>query len=265
MDRPIPPPHGFTLGAEPTRDESSSADLTARVEELQTQLETLALETEDAMRRARTALDRVRQADTQIANLERLLSAAHQREQELNIQLLSEQMKSAALAIQPDLAAPSTEGIEASLEAAERRADDAVRRADLLHGELLAATSERDRLQHRAAELGMHLSSALCEASYAASERARADRVQAERDAARAQAEAERRLTVASQTRATRAEARLAFLESPMLVADRRLAEATKRLRGVLQRNGVDEPDRVVDISDHATLHIDPKSSDERG
>jgi hypothetical protein len=50
-----------------------------------------------------------------------------------------------------------------------------------------------------------------------------------------------------------------------MLAADRRLADATKRLRGVLLGNGADEPDRVVDISDHATLDIDPKPSDERG
>ncbi len=106
----------------------------------------------------------------------------------------------------------------------------------------------------------MHLSAARSQASTAASERARADRVQAERDAARAQAEAEHRLTVASQTRATRAEARLAFLESPMLQADRRLAEATKALRGVLLGKDADEPDRVVDISDHATLDIAPEA-----
>ncbi len=53
------------------------------------------------MRRARKALDRVEQADAHVGNLERLLSAAHQREEELNLQLLSEQMKTAELSLLP--------------------------------------------------------------------------------------------------------------------------------------------------------------------
>jgi chromosome segregation ATPase len=126
-------------------------------------------------------------------------------------------------------------------------------REDDLRADLQDSMTERAELRHRITELEMHLSSALNDAGAAEAERARNERLVAERDAARVHAEAERRRADQNQLRATRAEARLFVLRSPMLTADRRLAALTESLRvGGATPRQPDTPEHVVDLREDA-------------
>jgi hypothetical protein len=136
---------------------------------------------------------------------------------------------------------------EQALFEAHDRAEAALRRAEMLEGEMHSARVEADRLRQRVMELEASLRTALAQVGEIASERIRADRLEAERDAARDQASAERSLSLTSQARAAEAEGRLAALEARLVSLDRRLSDITL----TMTRPGIapgDVPDQVIDI-----------------
>jgi len=221
-----------------------------RTEDLRTRMRSRALDGTTAVGASeRFALERVQALEVQIA-------AAHERERSLTELAVRDGNKivdlEAAVIDLTDLAARA-EASERSLFEAEGRAENAVRRAELMEGELMSTRAEVDRMRTRVIELEASLRRALAEVGAATTVRA-PDDMAAER-AARMEASAQRsaeladrlRLKVgelesslravvtdmneatAAQLRAEESEATLAATEEAQ-IDDQRAAEAEGRL-----------------------------------
>lgn len=263
-DRTFPRPHG--LGLDPPTPpppavlvaelNAQVADLSARVAELNAQLQAKSLEAEDARRRAADAEVRAHQAAELAGHAEVLAEQAEGRVAEAE----GRAEKAEGRELDAEGRAHAAEGRIGELEHLQALARH---RETELNTELQDSMAERADLRRRLARVELSLSTALADAGGAAAERARAERLLAERDAARVHAETERRRADASTSRATRAEARLFVLRSPLLSADRRLAMVTESLReGGVDQRAPEVPERVVDLRDHDPEAPDPAPSE---
>src|SRR6188472_767882 len=137
---------------------------TERTEDLRARLRPRALEGGAIGPSERFALERIQALEVQVA-------AAHERERSLTELAVRDGNKIAELegAVEDlaDLAA-RTQSSEQSLFEAEGRAENAVRRAELMEGELMSTRGEVDRLRTRVVELEASLRRALAEVGAAA-------------------------------------------------------------------------------------------------
>jgi hypothetical protein len=246
-----------------------------RTEDLRTRLRPRALDGMTGVGASeRFALERIQALEVQIA-------AAHERERSLTELAVRDGNKivdlEAAVIDLTDLAARA-EASERSLFEAEGRAENAVRRAELMEGELMSTRAEVDRMRTRVIELEASLRRALAEVGAATSARA-PDDMAAER-AARMEASAQRsaeladrlRLKVgelesslsavvtdlheakAAQLRAEEAEAERAGAEEEQ-IDDQRAAEAEGRLVELEERLAALDT-RIAALS--TTMHPEP-------
>jgi len=260
--------------------------LSDRTEDLRARLRPRALEGGAIGPSERFALERIQALEVQVA-------AAHERERSLTELAVRDGNKIAELegAVEDlaDLAA-RTQSSEQSLFEAEGRAENAVRRAELMEGELMSTRGEVDRLRTRVVELEASLRRALAEVGAAAIAQppdAGADQTARMEESARRSVELADRLRIkvldlesslrtvvsemneaaATQIRADEAEAALAAAEEAraltMADADRaaeaegRLGELEERLAALDSRIAAlstslrpDRDDTVVDIRD---------------
>src|SRR5262245_20931745 len=138
-----------------------------RTEDLRVRLRPRALEGGAIGPSERFALERIQALEVQVA-------AAHERERSLTELAVRDGNKIAELegAVEDlaDLAA-RTQSSEQSLFEAEGRAENAVRRAELMEGELMSTRGEGDRLRSRVVELEASLRRALAEVGEATAAR----------------------------------------------------------------------------------------------
>jgi hypothetical protein len=281
----------MTTPSEPTAPADRTEDLRAR-------LRPRALEGGAVGPSERFALERIQALEVQIA-------AAHERERSLTELAVRDGNRIAELeGTVEDLAdlAARAQSSERSLFEAEGRAENAVRRAELMDGELMSTRGEVDRLRTRVVELEASLRRALAEVGAAAARPAEASAEQSARMEASAQRSVELadrlRLKVvdlesslrtvvsemnesaATQIRAEEAEAALAAAEEARAVtmadADRaaeaegRLVELEERLAALDTRIAAlstsvrpDRDDTVVDIRDAEVEAEDDEDEDE--
>ena len=257
-----------------------------RTEDLRARLRPRALQGGAIGPSERFALERIQALEVQVA-------AAHERERSLTELAVRDGNKIAELegAVEDlaDLAA-RTQSSEQSLFEAEGRAENAVRRAELMEGELMSTRGEVDRLRTRVVELEASLRRALAEVGAAAIAQpadAGAEQTARMEESARRSVELADRLRIkvvdlesslrtvvsemneaaATQIRADEAEAALAAAEEAraltMADADRaaeaegRLGELEERLAALDSRIAAlstslrpDRDDTVVDIRD---------------
>jgi chromosome segregation ATPase len=139
-----------------------------------------------------------------IQALELQLSSAYQRERDLTELTVRDGNLIASLEMRVEELADLAERAEAAERAlfeTEMRAETALRRAELMDGELVSSRAEIDRLRARVVELEASLRRALAEVGAATSDRVRADRESADRDAARMEDSAQRSLELADALR----------------------------------------------------------------
>jgi len=139
-----------------------------------------------------------------IQALELQLSSAHQRERDLTELTVRDGNLIASLEMRVEELADLAERAEAAERAlfeTEMRAETALRRAELMDGELVSTRAEIDRLRARVVELEASLRRALAEVGAATTDRVRANRENADRDAARMDDSAQRSLELADALR----------------------------------------------------------------
>ena len=144
---------------------------TERTEDLRARLRPRALEGGAVGPSERFALERIQALEVQIA-------AAHERERSMTELAVRDGNRIAELeGTVEDLAdlAARAQSSERSLFEAEGRAENAVRRAELMEGELMSTRGEVDRLRTRVVELEASLRRALAEVGAAAAARPAAD------------------------------------------------------------------------------------------
>ena len=179
-----------------TPSEHEQPSPSGRTEDLRTRLRPRALDGMTAVGASeRFALERIQALEVQI-------TAAHERERSLTELAVRDGNKiadlEAAVVDLTDLAARA-EASERSLFEAEGRAENAVRRAELMEGELMSTRAEVDRMRTRVIELESSLRRALAEVGAATTARAPDDSA-AER-AARMEASAQRSAELADRLR----------------------------------------------------------------
>jgi len=160
-----------------------------------------------------------------IQALELQLSSAHQRERDLTELAVRDGNQIASLEARvhelADLA-ERAEAAERALFETEMRAETAMRRAELMDGELLSSRAEVDRLRDRVVELEASLRRALAEIGAATTDRARSDVEEAERESARMEKSAQRSLELADRLRM-----KVVDLESSLRTVMHEVGEAT--------------------------------------
>ncbi len=179
-----------------TPSEHEQPSPSGRTEDLRTRLRPRALDSMTAVGASeRFALERIQALEVQI-------TSAHERERSLTELAVRDGNKIAdletAVVDLTDLAARA-EASERSLFEAEGRAENAVRRAELMEGELMSTRAEVDRMRTRVIELEASLRRALAEVGAATTARAPDDSA-AER-AARMEASAQRSAELADRLR----------------------------------------------------------------
>ena len=179
-----------------TPSEHEQPSPSGRTEDLRTRLRPRALDGMTAVGASeRFALERIQALEVQI-------TSAHERERSLTELAVRDGNKiadlEAAVVDLTDLAARA-EASERSLFEAEGRAENAVRRAELMEGELMSTRAEVDRMRTRVIELESSLRRALAEVGAATTARAPDDSA-AER-AARMEASAQRSAELADRLR----------------------------------------------------------------
>jgi chromosome segregation ATPase len=211
----------------PTQPPSAPFDPTspaARVEELRERLRPRAMEPGSSTPAGeRFALERVQALELQ-------LSSAQLRERDLTELAVRDGNLIAALEARVDELADLAERAEAAERAlfeTQMRAETALRRAELMEGELMSSRSEVDRLRARVVELEASLRRALAEVGEASSHRARSGVEDAVRESARMEESAQRSLELADRLRL-----KVVDLESSLRAVMREVGEATSaRLR----------------------------------
>jgi hypothetical protein len=200
-----------------TPSEHEQPSPSGRTEDLRSRLRPRALDGMAAVgANERFALERIQALEVQIA-------AAHERERSLTELAVRDGNKivdlEAAVVDLTDLAA-RTDAAERALFEAEGRAENAVRRAELMEGELMSTRAEVDRMRKRVVELEASLRRALAEIGAATVVRA-PDDTAAER-AARMEASAQRSAELADRLRL-----RVVDLESSLRAVVTDMNEAT--------------------------------------
>jgi len=211
----------------PTQPPSEPFDPTspaARVEELRERLRPRAMEPGSSTPAGeRFALERVQALELQ-------LSSAQLRERDLTELAVRDGNLIATLEARVNELADLAERAEAAERAlfeTQMRAETALRRAELMEGELMSSRSEVDRLRARVVELEASLRRALAEVGEASSYRARTGVEAAERESARMEESAQRSMELADRLRL-----KVVDLESSLRAVMREVGEATSaRLR----------------------------------
>jgi hypothetical protein len=210
--------------------------LATRLAELRAQLEVLA--PPDQARGLET-IEEIRQAQERIGTLELMLARAREREDGLTAQSVREQSTIAACetriaeltAIAGRLPASEAARREAEVTVAETKKQLTVAQADAE-----ARHAEIERLRSRVSALEAEVGAVAVETVSAAVARAEVGRAERELNEARDRAYTERRLAAADRRRAAEADLRAIDIQHQLRLAERKLAQLTKKPEPLGQR-----------------------------